>query len=150
MRRSSTSGQPEPIFFTDRDLGHSVPAALKTGGLRIEPYAKHFASDHVPDGEWLRFVGEQGWVALTHNRKIRWERDQLNDLMTNGVRAFFIIGKGPHAAFAAAVLRNIHKVKNLLLKQPGPFAARIYHERNDVNLWVTRDQWLEGRRIGRW
>ena len=127
-----------------------MPAALKVGGLRIEPYAKHFKSDHVADGEWLRYVGERGWIALTHNKKIRWEQDQLSDLMTNGVRAFFIIGKGPHSAFAAAVLRNIRKVKSLLLQQPGPFAARIYQERNDVSLWVTRDQWAEGRRIGRW
>ena len=117
MRRSSTSGQPEPIFFTDRDLGASVPAALKVGGLRIEPYAAHFESDHVADGEWLRFVGERGWVALTHNKKIRWERDELSDLMTYGVKAFFIIGKGPHPAFAAAVLMNIHKVKKLIRQE---------------------------------
>jgi hypothetical protein len=55
MRRSSTSALPEPVFFTDRDLGLSVP-----------------------------------------------------------------------------------------------FAARVYQERDDVNLWVTHRQWMEGRQIGRW
>jgi hypothetical protein len=70
--------------------------------------------------------------------------------MEHGVRAFFIIGKGPHPAMAAAVLRNIKGVKNLIREQPTPFAARIYQERNEVNLWVTHRQWTEGRRIGRW
>jgi hypothetical protein len=106
MRRSSTSAQPEPTFFTDRDLGRSVPAASRAGGLLVEAYADHFASDHVADRVWLRLVGEKGWVALTHNKRIRWERDELGDLMEHGVMAFFIIGKGPHAALAAAVLRR--------------------------------------------
>jgi hypothetical protein len=70
--------------------------------------------------------------------------------MTHGVRAFFIIGKGPHAALAAAVLRNISKVTRLIRDQPAPFAARIYQERNDVNLWLTHRQWIERRRVGRW
>lgn len=148
MRRSSTSARPEPIFFTDRDLGHSVPAALRAGGLHVEAYADHFASDHVADGEWLRLVGERDWVALTHNKRIRWERDELSDLMTYGVRAFFIIGKGPHAALAAAILRNIHKIRKLVHTEPAPFAARVYQERNEVSLWVTRRQWVEGRRPG--
>src|SRR6185295_14599986 len=122
MRRSSTSEQPERIFFTDRDLGHSVPAALRAGGLRVEAYADHFSSDRVADGTWLRFVGERQWVALSHNKRIRWERDELSDLMTFGVRAFFIIGKGPHSAFAAAVLRSIKKVEKILRNEPAPFA----------------------------
>lgn len=51
-KRSSTSGQPEPVFFTDRDLGRSVAATLAAAGLSIEPYHKHFALDNVPDREW--------------------------------------------------------------------------------------------------
>jgi hypothetical protein len=146
VQRSSTSVRPEPIFFTDRDLGRSVPAALGARGLRVEAYADHFASDQVPDGEWLRLVGERGWIALSHNKRIRWERDELDDLMTNGVRAFFIIGKGPHAAFAEAVWRNFNKITKLIHEQPAPFAARIYQERDEVNLWLSHDDWLASRR----
>ena len=49
--------------------------------------------DNVPDGEWLRFVGERGWIARLHNKRIRYEPDELDDLMTYGVKAFFIVGK---------------------------------------------------------
>src|SRR5436853_5782740 len=82
MRRSSTSEpQPEPIFFTDRDLGRSVAAALRAGGLQIQAYHEHFTPDNVPDREWLRYVGERGWIALSHNKYIRYERDELDDLL---------------------------------------------------------------------
>jgi hypothetical protein len=117
----------------------------------VEPYSAHFANDNVSDGEWLRLVGEKGWVALSHNKRIRWERDQLSDLMTFGATTFFIIGKGPHAAYARAVLRNINKIRRLLRERPRPFVGRIYQESNDVDVWVTYQQWMNGRqRTNRW
>ena len=144
-KRSSTSGPPEPVFFTDRDLGPSVAAALRDGGLKVEAYHEHFVLDDVPDGEWLRLVGANGWIALSHNKRIRYERDELDDLMSYRVKAFFIIGKGPHPAFAAAVLRNLRKVLRLIQKNEDPFVARIYQERDEVSLWVTYEQWKLGR-----
>jgi hypothetical protein len=98
MKRSSTKEQPEPTFFTDRDLGPRVAEALRAGGLRVEPYHEHFSLDDVPDREWLQLAGRRGWVALSHNKSIRYEPDELDDLMSYRVRAFFIIGKGPHPA----------------------------------------------------
>ena len=144
-KRSSTSEPPEPVFFTDRDLGPSVAAALREGGLKVEAYHEHFVLDDVPDGEWLRLVGANGWIALSHNKRIRYERDELDDLMSYRVKAFFIIGKGPHPAFAAAVLRSFRKVLRLIEKNEEPFIARIYQERDEVNLWVTHEQWKQGR-----
>lgn len=68
MRRSSTKEPPEPVFFTDRDLGPTVAAMLRAGGMRIEAYHEHFALDNVPDTEWLRFIGGRGWIALSSAR----------------------------------------------------------------------------------
>ena len=147
-RRSSTSEPPDPVFFTDRDLGPSVAAALAAAGLRVEPYHAHFAPDNVPDREWLRFVGEKGWIALSHNKNIRYERHELDDLMTHGVKAFFIIGKGPHPAFAEAVVRNLHRIKRLIRRHREPFAAKIYQGRDVVDLWVTYREWQEARQRG--
>jgi len=126
-----------------------VAAQLSAGGMRIEAYHQHFALDNVPDGEWLSFVGSKGWIALSHNKRIRYERDELDDLMTAGVKAFFIVGKGPHPAFASAFLRNLHKMKRLLRKCSEPFVAKVYQGRDDVELWVTYSQWLESRKAGR-
>lgn len=149
MRRSSTKPPPEPVFFTDRDLGLTVPALLKAGGMTIEAYHQHFVPDNVPDGEWLKFIGRRGWVALSHNKRIRYERDELDDLMGAGVKAFFIIGKGPHRAYAEAFLRNFQKMKRMIQKDPEPFIAKVYQERDEVEPWVTYRQWIEDRRLGR-
>ncbi|HKI03511.1 MAG TPA: hypothetical protein VKK31_16145 [Thermoanaerobaculia bacterium] len=146
MRRSSTSAQPpDPVFFTDRDLGRSVPAALRAAGLRVEAYHEHFTPDDVPDREWLRYIGAKGWVALSHNKYIRYERAELDDLMNSGVRAFFIIGKGPHSAFAEAVIRNIDKIYRFISMYSEPFVAKIYQSQDEVKEWVTYTQWSEGR-----
>jgi hypothetical protein len=151
MRQSSTKEPLEPVFFTDRDLGRSVvPVQLRAGGLHVEAYHEHFQLDNVPDGEWLRFVGARGWVALTHNKRIRYERGELDELMTSGVKAFFIIGKGPHPALAAAVLRNIRKIKRLISKYDESFIAKVYQERNDVEVWITYQQWERTRKMERW
>jgi hypothetical protein len=88
-----------------------------------------------------------GWIALSHNKYIRYERDELDDLMKSGVKAFFIIGKGPHAAFASAILKNIDKIYRLLHETPEPFVAKVYQSRDEVELWVTHAQWMEGRRL---
>ena len=146
MKRSSTREQPEPVFFTDRDLGRTLPAQLRAAGMRIEAYHEHFEPDNVPDAEWLTFVGKHGWIALSHNKRIRYEREELDDLMTANVKAFFVVGKGPHSAFALAFLRSRRRMMRMIRKYPWPFVAKVYQEGDDVELWITREQWLEGRR----
>lgn len=117
--------------------------------MRVEPYHRHFAPDDVPDRDWLRFVGERGWIALSHNKNIRYEPDELDDLMIHGVKAFFIIGKGPHAAFAETIVRNIRRIQRLIRKHEEPFVAKVYQGREEVQLWVTYRQWSDGRRRSR-
>ncbi len=118
--------------------------------MRVEAYVDHFERDNVSDNTWLELVGRNGWIALTHNKRIRYERDELDDLMRFRVKAFFIIGKGPHPAFAAAILKNIHRIKRMIRKNPDPFIAKVYQEQGGVEMWVTYQQWMEGRRSGRW
>lgn len=148
-KQSSTNEPPEFTFFTDRDLGPRVAAELAAGGFRVEPYARHFALDNVPDTTWLRFVGDRGWVALTHNKYIRWERDELDELMLAGVRAFFIIGKGPHLELARAVIDCRADVQAFLREHTGPFAARIYQQTREVKMWLTLEDWKAQREKSR-
>ena len=126
-----------------------MAAALKAAGLRIEPYHEHFALDDVPDRQWLRMVGERGWIALSHNKNIRYERDELDDLMIYGVKAFFIIGKGPHSALAETVVQNLQKIRRMIRKLDEPFAAKVYQGRREVDLWVSYQHWLGGRKLDR-
>lgn len=59
------------VYFTDRDLGLQFPKILHDAGLAVERHHDHFAPD-ATDEHWLAFVGARGWVALTHNSRIRY------------------------------------------------------------------------------
>jgi hypothetical protein len=63
--------QPEWVFFTDRDLGRIVPDALLAAGVRVERHDAHFPPN-ATDVEWLKEIGSRGWIALTHNKEIRY------------------------------------------------------------------------------
>jgi hypothetical protein len=63
-------------FFTDRDLGNTFPNILITGGLRVERHRDHFAPA-CPDAEWLEAIGHNGWVAVTHDTRIRYKPNEL-------------------------------------------------------------------------
>jgi hypothetical protein len=67
--------------------------------------------------------------------------------MKSGAKVFFIIGKGPHTAYAGAILKNIDLIYRLIRETTEPFVAKIYQSRDEVELWVTHTQWLEGRRL---
>ena len=58
-----------PVYFTDRDLGKQFPGILAQSGFAVERHDQHFAYD-AADEKWLRFVGERGWIAVTHDRRI--------------------------------------------------------------------------------
>ena len=58
------------VYFTDRDLGKRFPDILQDAGLTVERHADHFVHN-APDEEWLAKVSARGWIALTHNQRIR-------------------------------------------------------------------------------
>ncbi len=64
------------VFFTDRDLGLQFPGILRDAGLAVERHTDHFAHD-CEDNEWLREVAARGWVALTHDARIRYKPNEL-------------------------------------------------------------------------
>ena len=61
------------MYFTDRDLGKRFPEILRASGLNVERHADHFPPE-TPDEVWLEEVGKRGWIALTHDQRIRYSR----------------------------------------------------------------------------
>jgi hypothetical protein len=70
------------VFFTDRDLGVRFGDILAGAGLTVERHRDHFRHDY-PDEDWLREVGARGWVALTHNSRIRYTPNELVSVVEN-------------------------------------------------------------------
>lgn len=75
-----------PDLFLDRK---QIPARLRGAGLHLITLAEHYgipADEEVKDEEWLRLVGEQGWIAFTKNTLLSYNRAEKEALNTLRVR----------------------------------------------------------------
>lgn len=153
-RPSSSKPQPERVFFADRDLGRILPEALVQAGLHVERHDSHFGP-HTLDTEWLREVGRRGWIALTHNKAIRYNTEERDMVMRSGVPLFMLIGKHSHDILARNFVQTIPRVLSFLAEHQPPFIARIYKAASAdydggkpgrVELWLDHRGWTEALR----
>jgi hypothetical protein len=99
------NARPERIFFTDRDLGIRFGDILSDAGIRIERLRDHFEPD-TPAEIWLQEVGARGWVAITHNSRIRYTPNELAAVMKHRVALLVVIGAAPYAKLARAFVKT--------------------------------------------
>lgn len=115
----------EPVFFTDRNLGHSFPAVLTDAGLRVERHDAHFGPS-TSDEEWLAFVGRRGWYVITRDRRIRYRPAELHVVTSAGVGLFLLVGKATHRDLADNFVRTSPRIRRFLEGQARPFLAKVY------------------------
>ena len=113
------------VYFTDRDLGKRFGEILKAAGLTVERHADHFADD-AADEVWLAEVGKRGWIALTHDRRIRYKPNERDAVMRHGVALLVIVGNAPFAELAHAFVATIPRVEQFLAGHKPPFIAKVY------------------------
>ena len=113
------------VFFTDRDLGSSFPDILVAAGLTVERHRDHFAPD-CADEVWLQSVGEQGWVALTHDRRIRYKPNELEAVIRHEVALLVIVGSAPHPDLAHAFVKTLPRIRRFLDRNRPPFIGKVY------------------------
>jgi hypothetical protein len=114
-----------PVFFTDRDLGKLFPNALRNAGLSVERHADHFAQD-CPDPDWLRVVGKRGWIAVTHDGRIRYKPNELAAVMEHTVALLVMIGKAPHAELAQGFVNTRERILRFVEQHTPPYIAKVY------------------------
>lgn len=113
------------VFFTDRDLGKRFPEILRSNGLMVERHGDHFAPD-TADEEWLEVVGKRGWIALTHDRHIRYKPNERDAVMRHGVALLVIVGKSPFPNLADAFVKTFPIIERFLTNHTPPFIAKVY------------------------
>ena len=90
MPRSTTKGQPEPVFWVDECIG--TPQFVSTlrvkGGLRVE--ANVFPPG-TPDTVWLPEVANNHWTAITQDQ-LKSDLEEQVALVLHGARVFVLIG----------------------------------------------------------
>lgn len=116
---------PEPVFFTDRDLGKKFPEILSGAGLKVERHADHFRHD-APDAEWLQEIGKRQWIAITHDSRIRYKPNELQTVMQHGVALLVVIGHAPFAELAQAFVATTPRILSFLTRHEPPYIAKVY------------------------
>jgi PIN domain-containing protein len=99
---------PEPTLYFDRNVGWRVPEALKLLGFNVihhntkrrllglkeTPQLKTLFAQNEKDDVWLQYVGQQGWLVLTQDRKFHRAgfEAELSAIKQFNVGCFYIWG----------------------------------------------------------
>lgn len=113
------------VFFTDRDLGKKFPEILRAASLRVERHADHFQHD-TPDEEWLAHIGDRGWIALTHDGRIRYKPNELATVMRHRVALLVVVGHAPYPDLAKAFVATTPRILAFVAGHEPPYIAKVY------------------------
>lgn len=87
-----SNGQPE--FFLDRCLGSKiVPQALRGKDFQLKTMEEHYGKKQaqlISDEEWLAEAGQQNWVVLTKDKRIKTRTAEIDMIIEHQVRCFCI------------------------------------------------------------
>jgi predicted nuclease of predicted toxin-antitoxin system len=115
-----------PVFFLDRSLGkHIVAEALRAAGQDVHIHDDHFRQD-TTDEEWLRQVGQQGWIVLTKDQWIRRRSHERAALMQAGVKAFVLVaGNLSGRDMAEIFVKALPAIQRFISRHEPPFIAKV-------------------------
>jgi hypothetical protein len=113
------------VFFTDRDLGKQFPEILRAAGLSVERHADHFGPS-ASDEEWLETVGRECWVAITHDRRIRYKPNERAAVVRHRVPLLVVVGKAPYPDLARSFVATLPRIQTFLGTHEAPFIAKVH------------------------
>jgi hypothetical protein len=113
------------VYFTDRDLGKQFPEILRAGGLDVRRHADFFPPA-CADEVWLEDVGQRQWVALTHDRRLRYKPNERAAVIRHKVMLLVVIGHAPFPGLARSFLATLGRIEAFLDQHSPPFIAKVY------------------------
>lgn len=113
------------VFFTDRDLGKQFPSILEVAGFRVERHDAHFGPT-TPDEVWLRHAGRNGWIAVTHDKRIRYKPNELEAVLDHRVALLVVVGHAPFAEFARSFVATRSRIERFITQRKPPYIAKVY------------------------
>lgn len=121
----STRKLPESFtYFIDVDLGIHFFTALSTDErFRVEFHDQHFPRG-TDDSVWLTHIAERGWIAVTHDRKMR--RDHRPIIARARARVIVVVGRRPLAEQAENFLATYSSIERFVRKHSGRYMAKLY------------------------
>jgi hypothetical protein len=112
------------VFFADRNLGRAFPDSLRAAGLTVERHDDHFTSNTL-DETWIPVVASRGWIALSHDVRIRYRPNEQAAVLEARLGLILIGGKAPFPELAAHFVTTYPRIERFLAKNTPPFIAKV-------------------------
>jgi hypothetical protein len=74
----------------------------------------------------LAEIGRRGWIALTHDSRIRYKPNERDAVIRHRVGLLVIVGKAPFPDLARAFVATLPSVERFLALHKPPFIAKVY------------------------
>lgn len=85
---------------------------MRAAGANVEVHDDHFPSD-ATDEDWLRAVGEKGWIVLTKDRRIRYRPNEIAALKEAQVVAVVLVaGNLIGSEMADLFVKTLRKIEH--------------------------------------
>ncbi len=116
----------EFVLYLDRNLGkHTVADRLRQMGQRVEIHDDHLPID-ATDEDWISLVAQNGWIAITKDKNIRYRVGEIEAIRAHGARVFVVRAKNATGSDIADVLvAHLEALKRYVMRMPAPFVAGI-------------------------
>lgn len=114
------------MIFVDASVPRSVADEIK----KVRPGAR-WKGDLFPldtkDSVWLQVAGEQGWLVITHDKKIRTRPGERRAIMEHGVGCFILAYRQnlKKPEIAEMVLSALEDMEELFERTPRPFIYTV-------------------------
>lgn len=112
------------VYFTDRDLGLVFPTILRQAGLQVEVHRDHFSPD-APDELWIAESAQRGWVAVTHDARIRYKPNELSAVKRHKAALLVMVGHATNRELADNFVKTADKISAFLEGRRRPFIAKV-------------------------
>jgi hypothetical protein len=120
--------QPDDFtFYLDENLCNTkaILETLTKLRVRFERHLGRFPRG-TPDETWLPLVGQNRWVLLTADKRIRYNFLEKRALEKNAVREFvFASGNMSGNEMASALEVALHRIRRICRRFQPPFVAAI-------------------------
>jgi hypothetical protein len=98
---------------------------------------------------WLRETDIRGWVATTHDARIRYKPNELAAVVEHRVSLLVVIGQAPYPELARSFVDTMESVLAFLANHRPPVIGKVYraspaerarnrHASGRVELWYPK------------
>jgi hypothetical protein len=114
------------VIFVNGSMPRSVADELRKVGKDAKAKIELFPAD-TKDPVWLRAVGDNGWLAITHDKHIRRRPGEVQAIIDHRVGCFILTYQSDlkKPEIAKIVLDNIEEMEEKFRTTPRPFIYTV-------------------------